>query len=110
VQSDIARKLLKLRVSFQENTAAVPDVAYFVDFKLTEVNSGHVILLQGEKNSNPTAGDWLGHSGIKANHLNSLQKPNKQNLLKVHTIKVDEWRALQENEKLALLFSLTKQE
>ncbi len=48
VQSDIARKLLKLRVSFQENSPAIPDVAYFVDFKLTEANNGHVIVLQGD--------------------------------------------------------------
>ena len=99
---------MKLRVSYQENVTAVSDVAYFVDFKLTEVNNGHVILLQGDKNSNPNTGDWLGHAAIKANYLKSLKKSNKQNTLTVHTVNVEEWRALQENEKLALLFSLTK--
>lgn len=60
VQSDIARKLLKLRVSFQENVTAVPDISYYADFKLTEVNKGNLILLQGDKNSNTSTGEWLG--------------------------------------------------
>lgn len=52
----------------------MPDVSYYVDFKLNEVNSGHVILLLGDKNSNTITNDWLGHAGIKANYLQSAMK------------------------------------
>ena len=45
VQREIGKKLLKLRVSFQENSAAAADISYFVDFKMTEANKGTVILL-----------------------------------------------------------------
>ena len=45
VQREIGKKLLKLRVSFQENSAAAADISYFVDFKMTEGSKGTVILL-----------------------------------------------------------------
>ena len=88
VQREIGKKLLKLRISFQENTSAAPEANYFTDFKLIEANKGTVILLQGEKNTNLVTGNWNGIAGIKARYLENMSG------VTVHTINVQNWRQL----------------
>lgn len=51
LQTEIAKKLLKLRVTFTENAYPTEKQVYKVDFKLEDkANNGQAILLVGEKN------------------------------------------------------------
>ena len=53
IQKDIARKLLKLRVSFEENADTE---AYKVDFRLHDAHKNNVILIKGPVNSSEATG------------------------------------------------------
>ena len=53
IQKDIARKLLKLRVSFEENSETE---AYAVDFKLLDGHKNNIILIKGPANSSEASG------------------------------------------------------
>lgn len=57
IQRDIARKLLKLRVSFEENASTE---AYKVDFRLHDAHKNNVILIKGPANSSEATGQWKG--------------------------------------------------
>ena len=103
VQREMARALLKLRVTFEENAVASTDAGYFVNFRLTDkANEGVTILLQGPENSNHTTGQWLGCASVKAHHLQ-----NQKNGKNVNTVKVDEWRAASREGRFAMLFEIT---
>jgi hypothetical protein len=71
VQTDIAKKLLKLRATFQENTRI--GKAYRVDFKLLDVNK--VILLKGNEQVNTKTSEWFGLQGLKHKYLASKMRP-----------------------------------
>ena len=98
-----------MRVSFQENTAAVADISYFVDFKMTEGNKGAVILLKGEKNTNVSTGNLLGIAGVKTRFLENLTAVSGSPQMNVHIINVEKWRELSDSDKYAELFTLTRQ-
>ena len=57
IQKNIARKLLKLRVSFEENANTE---AYKVDFRLHDAHKNNVILIKGPVNSSEATGQWKG--------------------------------------------------
>lgn len=116
VQSDLSHKLLKLRVTFEENVAFQEETpAYIVNFKLHDKNEGHVIMLKGEGKINVTTKEWLTLPGLKLRHLKSLAEPKKQvkgtpakKDLRLTIINVDEWREMKTQEKLNYLHDLTK--
>lgn len=116
VQSDIGHKLLKLRVSYEENVSASEEMAaYTCNFKLQGANKGHIILLKGDKNTNRTTGEWLGLARQKYSYLvDWTYKKAGSNVVytkfNVHTIDVDEWRGKSEKNKLAHLFSIVQKE
>lgn len=101
VQREMARSLLKLRVTFEENSSA--DAGYFVNFKLCDANNkGTVIILQGAENCNETTGKWLGCAAVKAQHLQQNVKG-----LTVHTVRVEDWRKASREERLSMLYELS---
>jgi len=107
VQREIAKKLLKLRVSFQENVPAADETAYFVDFKLTQNYRGTVLVLSGDRNTNTSTGELLGTVGVKTRFLASREDARE---LHVHLIDVAEWESWGEQQKLEHLYSLSRVE
>ena len=89
MQVDIAKKLLKLRVTFQENAKA--GKAYRVDFKLLDVNKA--ILLRGKEQVNSKSNEWLGLYGMKHKFLNS--KLRGDNLIVIH---IEKWKEMSERD------------
>ena len=76
VQSDLSHKLLKLRVSFEENVACLEKTpAYIVNFKLKGRNNGQVIILKGEGRTNQTTKEWLTIPSLKIRHLKTEAEP-----------------------------------
>ena len=75
VQKDIAQKLLKLRVTFKENVPAAYDdvddveVGEKVTFRLSGENSGRVLLLKGDRNSNADTSELTGPYGVSLRRL-----------------------------------------
>jgi hypothetical protein len=116
VQSDLSHKLLKLRVTFEENVPFHQETpAYIVNFKLHDKNEGHVILLKGEGKINATTKEWLTLPGLKLRHLRSLAEPKKKvkgtpakKDLRLTIIDVDEWREMKSLDKLNYLHDITK--
>ena len=115
VQSDLSHKLLKLRVSFEENVACMPSTpAYIVNFKLKGRNEGHVIILKGEGRTNETTKEWLTISSMKIRHLKTLAEPvtrasqSEETQLKLTIVNVDEWREMKDQDKLNLLHDMTR--
>ena len=115
VQSDFCHKLLKLRVSFEENVACQPNnPAYIVNFKLKGKNSGQAIILKGEGRINETTKEWLTIPGLKIRHLKTLAEPTtrvdrqKESQLKLTIVNVDEWREMKDQDKLNLLHDITR--
>ena len=111
MQKDIAQKLLKLRVSFKENVPAIfEDVddeerGGKVAFRLQGEHSGRVLILKGDRNTNPHTGEWTGAYGMSVRRLTEESKHEglfkEKKHLKVVIIDTDEWRELDEDEKLS---------
>lgn len=113
VQSDIAHKLLKLRVSFKERVACSEEMpAYSCNFKLMGKNEGKIFVFKGDENSNVVNGEWLGLNRLKMNHLFSWTVKEagkvKVNLPKfdITVIDVNEWRGMSEQKKLTYLYNI----
>jgi hypothetical protein len=70
VQVDIAKKLLRLRATFQENTKV--SKSFRVDFKLLDVDK--VILLKGNDQINQKTGELLGLYSMKHKFLSRRLK------------------------------------
>ena len=99
VQIDIAKKLLKLRATFQENTKV--SKTFRVDFKLLDVDK--VILLKGKEQMNSRTGEWLGLYSMKHKFLSKRLKG-----LELVIIDVERWKQLDEEEQYAFLYQLSR--
>jgi len=99
VQLDVAKKLLKLRSTFQEN--AKMSKSFRVDFKLADVSK--VVLVKGAEQVNPRTGEWLGFPGIKHKFLQS--RLTGWELL---VIDADKWKETSEEQQYAFLFELSR--
>jgi hypothetical protein len=113
VQSDIGKKLLKLRVSFEEHASSnVKCGAYSVNFKLTGDNENHLIVLKGDKHINLTNKNWLSLHDLKQRKLRELfikgSEGRKTPLYTIHTIEVEEWRSMSEEARINYLYDITK--
>jgi hypothetical protein len=94
-----AKKLLKLRATFQEN--AKVGKAYRVDLKLPNVDK--VVILKGPEQINPRTNEWLGLQGMKHKYLTQRLKGYE-----LITIEVDQWKQISEGDKLEFLYSLSR--
>ena len=99
MQLDIAKKLLKLRATFQENSKV--NKTFRVDFKLPEVDK--VIMLKGKEHVNARTGELYGIPGLKQRFLNR-RLPGWELVV----IDVEKWKALSEEEQLTYLYQLTR--
>jgi len=89
VQFDIAKKLLKLRATFQEN--AKVSKAFRVDFKLIDVDK--VILLKGKEQINAKTNEWLGLYSMKHKFLSRRLKG-----VELVIIDVERWKQMDEED------------
>lgn len=115
LQEEIARKLLKLRVTFSENelcSAKVP--GYNANFKLGDEFKDILIQVRGDNNCCAVTRDWDGLSSNKETYLELLRTakvklPNGELRSKflIHTIESKHWEGLSEKEKMALLYEMT---
>lgn len=99
VQVDIAKKLLKLRTTFQENTKV--SKAFRVDFKLLDVDK--VILLKGQDQINPRTNEWQGLYSMKHKFLSKRLKG-----MELVIIEVERWKQLEEQDQYAYLYQLSR--
>jgi hypothetical protein len=99
VQMDVARKLLKLRATFQENTRVAR--AFRVDFKLEDVSK--VILIKGKDQLNTKTSEWLGLHGMKHKYLSRRLRG-----LELVVIDADKWSNMQESEQYEYLYDLSR--
>ena len=99
VQIDIAKKLLKLRATFQENIKV--SKAFRVDFKLLDVDK--VILLKGKDQVNPRTGEWQGLYSMKHKFLSKRLKG-----IDLVIIEVERWKELDEEQQFSFLYQLSR--
>lgn len=99
VQVDIAKKLLKLRATFQENTKV--SKSFRVDFKLLDVDK--VILLKGNDQVNPRTGELLGLYSMKHKFLSRRLKG-----IELVIIDVERWKNMEEEDQYAFLYNLSR--
>lgn len=99
VQVDIAKKLLKLRATFQENTKV--SKSFRVDFKLLDVDK--VILLKGNDQVNPRTSELLGLYSMKYKFLSRRLKG-----IELVVIDVERWKQMEEEDQYAYLYNLSR--
>eukprot|EP00347_Sterkiella_histriomuscorum_P017948 403347370 len=99
VQMDIAKKLLKLRVTFQEN--AKINKSYRVDFKLNDVNK--FIILKGPDMINQKNNELLGIQSLKFKHLQSKVKDHTAMI-----IDTEKWKNMSDDQQYEYLFALSR--
>ena len=99
IQIDIAKKLLKLRATFQENVKV--SKAFRVDFKLLDVDK--VILLKGKDQVNPRTGEWQGLFSMKHKFLSKRLKG-----MELVIIDIERWKQLDEEEQFSFLYQLSR--
>ena len=99
MQVDIAKKLLKLRATFQENTKV--SKSFRVDFRLLDVDK--VILLKGKEQVNPKTNEWLGLYSMKHKFLSRRLKG-----IELAIIDVEKWKHMEEEDQYAYLYNLSR--
>lgn len=99
VQIDIAKKLLKLRTTFQENTKV--GKTFRVDFRLTDVDK--LIVLKGADQVNPRTNEWLGLQGFKHKFLSRRLKGYD-----LVVIEVEQWKQMSEQDQYSFLYQLAR--
>lgn len=99
MQLDIAKKLLKLRTTFNENVKV--SKSYRVDFKLADIDK--VIVLKGTDQINSKSSEWLGLYSMKHKFLTKRLRGTE-----VILIDVDKWKKMTENEQYSFLYQLSR--
>jgi hypothetical protein len=115
IQQEIARKLLRLRVDFQEQVHVSDKLpGYSCNFKLTGEFDTNLIMLKCESNSNQVNGEWNGHHGLKAHFLSQIKTRRHLSAMgqampkyTLHTIDTAEWAKMSESAKLEQLFQMS---
>lgn len=94
-QRDIAKKLLKLRVTFKENAFPSDKEIYKVDFKLLDKeNRESAIVIIGDKNQDFYTNKMFGHHNYKFQQLETVnisKDEKKPKYLKLHVIDERGW-------------------
>jgi len=115
IQQEISRKLLRLRVDFQEHVNVSEKLpGYQCNFKMMGEFETNLIMLKGETNSNRVNGEWNGHHGLKAHFLSQIKTRKLINAMgeaqrkyTMHIIDTEEWNKKSESAKLEMLFEMS---
>ena len=84
-----------------------------VTFRLSGDNAGHVLLIKGDRNSNVDTNELTGPYGVSVRRLVEQSKKktsfNSGNAFHVNILDAEEWKELDEDEKLAKLCEIIEQ-